>query len=528
MTGVMCNLTAVILRMTQVMFNLTAVRSRMTQVLFKLTGVILRMTGVIFNMTPVILRMTQVMFKLTAVILNLTAVSLRMTGVTVTVIASWYSAAVNPASTTADQEGKMPLRPLVSKLCLLACAAALATAGCSNQSDSDSLTTARRHLRMARCGSASTVAGAAGVNADPREVYLGDWVVVAVCHLDEEIKAAEAEQQPITLFIEGLDSGNQPTGVDLDHGILTFTLDRTEANKRLWQPLLYSPLFDRTTSMRVSVGIHGDRPLLRASGSNLTLVFDKLYVNWITWLWLALLVFIAVALWVYARKSDMLRDGPPIGGIRQPYSLARVQMAWWFLLILVGYIFIWLVTGDRDSIPPSLLGMMGISAVTAIAAIAISSRGAGGGARRKLLDEQIAALDEALQQIAIDADDAARRAADPAAPGSATAAALRAALEKKTADLEAMRANLVAERAGLTAVTPSKGFWNDLVTDDRGAVSLDRFQIAAWSLVLGGLFLYSVVWDLTMPEFNATLLALMGISSGTYIGFKLPTSKSEG
>jgi len=25
-----------------------------------------------------------------------------------------------------------------------------------------------------------------------------------------------------------------------------------------------------------------------------------------------------------------------------------------------------------------------------------------------------------------------------------------------------------------------------------------------------------------MPELNATLLALMGISSGTYIGFKLP------
>ena len=420
------------------------------------------------------------------------------------------------------------LGELVSKLGLLACAVVLAAAGCSGQTDSDSLTTARRHLRMAACGPSPAVAGAAGVNDEPRQVYLGDWVLVAVCHLDAFVKSAEAQQQPITLFIEGLDSGNQPTGVDLDHGILTFTLDRSEANKELWRPLLYSPLFDRTTSMRVSVGIHGDRPLLRAEGANLALVLDKLYVDWITWLWLALLVVIAVVLWVYARQSDMLRDGPPIGGVRQPYSLARVQMAWWFLLILAGYSFIWMVTGDYDTLPPSLLALMGISAATALAAFAISSRGAGRGGRRKLLDEQVAALDEALQQIALDADDAARRAADPASPTAATAAGLRAILEKKAAELEALRAGLVAERAGLTAVEASKGFWNDLVTDDRGAVSLDRFQIVAWSLVLGGVYLYSVLWDLTMPELNATLLALMGISSGTYIGFKLPAAKSEG
>jgi len=36
-----------------------------------------------------------------------------------------------------------------------------------------------------------------------------------------------------------------------------------------------------------------------------------------------------------------------------------------------------------------------------------------------------------------------------------------------------------------------------------------------------------VLWDLTMPEFSATMLALMGISSGTYIGFKLPMRKAE-
>ena len=53
-------------------------------------------------------------------------------------------------------------------------------------------------------------------------------------------------------------------------------------------------------------------------------------------IWLALLVAVAIALLVYARRSDMLRDGPSVDGVYQPYSLARVQMAWWFFLLVVG------------------------------------------------------------------------------------------------------------------------------------------------------------------------------------------------
>jgi len=60
------------------------------------------------------------------------------------------------------------------------------------------------------------------------------------------------------------------------------------------------------------------------------------------------------------------------------------------------------------------------------------------------------------------------------------------------------------------------------VADDRGAVALERLQVIVWTLVLSGVFLTSVIWDLTMPDFNTTLLALMGISSGTYLGFRLP------
>ena len=68
-------------------------------------------------------------------------------------------------------------------------------------------------------------------------------------------------------------------------------------------------------------------------------------------------------------------------------------------------------------------------------------------------------------------------------------------------------------------IAPSRGFLNDLLNDANG-VSLHRFQMFVWTIVLGVIFVASVYNNLSMPEFSATLLGLMGISSGTYVGFK--------
>jgi len=48
-----------------------------------------------------------------------------------------------------------------------------------------------------------------------------------------------------------------------------------------------------------------------------------------------------------------------------------------------------------------------------------------------------------------------------------------------------------------------------------------------WTLVLGVIFVGSVYKNLEMPEFSATLLGLMGISSGTYLGFKVPEKQGS-
>ena len=63
-----------------------------------------------------------------------------------------------------------------------------------------------------------------------------------------------------------------------------------------------------------------------------------------------------------------------------------------------------------------------------------------------------------------------------------------------------------------------KGFFVDLLSDANG-VRFHRFQLCAWTLLLGLIFAATVYDDLVMPEFGDTLLALAGFSAATHVGF---------
>ena len=71
----------------------------------------------------------------------------------------------------------------------------------------------------------------------------------------------------------------------------------------------------------------------------------------------------------------------------------------------------------------------------------------------------------------------------------------------------------------------SDGFFRDIISDYVG-VSIHRFQMVVWTIILGLFFIRAVVKNLAMPQFDESLLILMGISSGTYLGLKIP-EKSE-
>lgn len=370
---------------------------------------------------------------------------------------------------------------------------------------------AKSVLPRQRCGATPAVAEVTTPRENAARVaYLGDWVTIYICHQDAFALEAAKQQKSITLYVNGIDTGVAAQKIDTATGAMTFPLDRNEKNKALWSPLLYDPVFVRTEDMVLSAGLEGERPLPRLVTSNMTITFDKIYLEGLMWLWVLLIAAIVIATILYARNSDMLRDGPKVGDQRQTYSLARVQMAWWFVLVVVAFVLIWVVTGDRDTISASLIGLMGISAATALMAVAITPRGEERAAAERA---RLTKLKDAAAANIAQLDEEIRTTADPVA--NAKLQALRAAAQKEIDD-----ANIAL--AQVRSSYPSKNLWNDLVTDDRGSVALDRFQIVVWTIVLGGIFVTTVLWELTMPEFSATLLATMGISSGTYVGFKIP------
>jgi hypothetical protein len=196
-------------------------------------------------------------------------------------------------------------------------------------------------------------------------------------------------------------------------------------------------------------------------------------------------------------------------------------MAFWFFLIYASYLVIWLITGALDTITASLLGLMGISAGTALGEALIDS---GKTEAKSGQLQNLAAEQQALEQSDVQLQAQIAELNNKTESGDV---ALRDSLNKQLQD---NRTRLAAINQQTQTLTPSPssevtaGFLRDILSDGSG-YSFHRFQIFAWTIVLGIMFVASVYNNLTMPEFSATLLGLMGLSSGTYIGFKFPEQK---
>ncbi|MEH2327034.1 MAG: hypothetical protein V7K32_26410 [Nostoc sp.] len=65
----------------------------------------------------------------------------------------------------------------------------------------------------------------------------------------------------------------------------------------------------------------------------------------------------------------------------------------------------------------------------------------------------------------------------------------------------------------------SEGFFYDILSDING-VNFHRFQTFIWTVALGLFFVWEVLKNLSMPEFDDTLLTLQGISAATYLGLR--------
>jgi len=335
------------------------------------------------------------------------------------------------------------------------------------------------------------------------EARLGDSIILVATKPDElknYLEWAASHSKTVTLSINGIDTGTAPEGHPSD-GILQFQLEkRTSDNNKVWAALLREPFGHRKRpNITATIAIDGKAAPTHA---HFTLVVVK-FAGWWSGFWLILLIGFLIATFILTKRYGLLRDGQSVDDAPPPYSLGRCQMAWWFVLIIVSYVLIWLISGDPDTITTSLLGLMGISAGTALGAALI---------------ETSAATDPIELQATL-----AKAQQDLVTAQTALAAAPEDPVKKTAVDAAKTAVNAATQKLNAATKAPKRSWWlREILSDSDGNIVLHRFQIVVWTFVLGVMFVVSVVTELTMPEFSSTLLATMGISSGTYLGFKFP------
>ncbi len=313
------------------------------------------------------------------------------------------------------------------------------------------------------------VAARSGDRDHQNRAGLGDGLTVKVENLEPLLDNLSNGCNGLILFLNELPiKGVPPESCSLATSEVRFTLDRTADSDRAWHALLGEPLsFHKTIS--VSVGPVGDLAFPSTVDNFELVVLPQVqFFGYFA----GLLVFFLLLLRM-AKRTALLRDRPsstPAGKL-PPYSLSRFQMAFWSFLVVAAYLFIWMITQELDTITGSVLALLGIGSATALGANII----------------------------------------DTEKPGAAADADAGAAQPQPA----------VSSPKG----TVSQGFLRDVLSDGEG-VSLYRFQLFVWTLVLGVIFIASVYDGLEMPQFNPTLLGLMGISSGTYLGFKVPENRT--
>jgi hypothetical protein len=371
------------------------------------------------------------------------------------------------------------------------------------------------------------------------------WIDVANLHKAIETLAAERRIAPTAAGVADLVpivdghalAGIHPTnpasapdpepledGQPVHH--LKFHLERNDANRLAWSRLLNDP-FPFSRRVEVTLGFENGAALdtwVNKDGAEpdgqafLTVVPAwKASVGGLL-IGSALLVFLFLA-----GRTDIVRDttAPLRPDGRFPYSLAKAQMAFWFFIVISAYFVLWMITGDKDTITSSVVILIGISAGTALGSALVDANKNHGAEVEKFVanglpaDRQEREAELARRQKVEEANLSALGAGRAGLADAETAAHERA----RAAVLD--RLHVLKRQREFFALSPAKRALYDLLGDNY-LISFHRFQIFLWTLVLGVIFVSNVLHDLAMPEFSPTLLAIMGISGGTYLGFKLP------
>lgn len=371
-------------------------------------------------------------------------------------------------------------------------------------------------------------------NVRSGDPLIGNPFVLTLSGMHQALAEKKLKAEDLTLTLDGR-AITGLKGVMIDDKTLEFRPERTADTKRVWNELLGSPrLGNPTRKMKVGLVMPDGQPF-SASQDGVFRIYSATWAN----LCLIFVIAVIVAFFFLARKTNIIRDANPPNPTREttdsrgkahrPYSLGRTQAAFWSFLVIASFLFIYLITNDYNTITNQALILIGIGTGTALggAMIDASKRNTSNEELGVLLPErarlraELGELERQRQELEakITGAGAAATDADKSALGE-----LKVSLSQKQESLAATEKKINDAESGLTKPV-SDGFFRDLLTDVDG-ITFHRFQILVWTLILGALFLVGVYRALGMPEFDGTLLALMGISAGTYLGFKIPERQS--
>jgi len=369
-----------------------------------------------------------------------------------------------------------------------------------------------------------------------QQLSLNRPISINIHNFKQWLISSQLRSDQLILYLDGMPlKGLHPDSVFDDIGVVTFVPRRTPESKEAWNRLLTRR--DSLGSVAVSLGSEEGPPLKTKATDVKLRAINRDWVFWTT-----LFAFLGISglfLWL-SISSNILRDplisqtedpnpysdsrteeaGSDVHGSkvdRPPYSLGLTQMAFWFILVLGVALYLWVMTEDFVVFSPTILALMGVSATTALGAVFVdSTKRQSLLARRRDLIATSASVQAKIDALKVQVDDKKLARVDRAAAEQQLDMSHRQLLEN-AAQLDSVKRQLQPRM--------STHFIFDILSDDTG-ISLHRFQIAVWTVVLGFIFIVSAYRTLAVPDFDATLLALMGISSGTYIGFKFSETRT--
>jgi hypothetical protein len=308
------------------------------------------------------------------------------------------------------------------------------------------------------------------------EIYPECYVKVKLNEYGYQVAKRNADS--LRLWMNGLCFKKlKPLFVTADSALI-FKMFYDTAATCPWQVFYSYPNYLKKFKHEVSINAGTEKEMF-ASTPATTLKLTTTQA-WMVWLAYGIFIFVLVAV-IRLRKGalrsttimtskgitiSMSEPSNPDGKIINikdvPYSIAKVQLLLWLLIVFLSILHIWGYLDTLATPTGSVLLLIGISGGTFYLG--------------NLIDSSATAADD-------------------------------------TAAADFIR-KIIAGRSELK----SKIMF-DILSDGQ-TISLHRLQLFMFTLFLGIYFIWYVLYNLQMPQFSDTMMALMGISGSTYAGLK--------